>query len=399
MSILFINTGTGANAKNGDSLRTAFNKVNQNFAYLSTASFDKHGVTGPQGVPGPTGPEGPQGGLGPIGVTGPQGPKGDFGPTGPSGPASTVPGPQGPTGSVGPTGPTGAIGPTGPSGGPPGPTGPTGIQGQIGPSGPSGPQGLKGDTGSIQVSLITIGNTITNAVNNVTALRFDQDSGFDVVNLGGGAAKIQLNSTFKYWNVNGLPGLTAEALDTVNFVASTGTRIVATTSGTNKSITFSVLPATTTTLGGVKSGVGLNISADGTLSVRAATTQSLGGIIIGSGLAAGVDGTVSAAGVIKTFNVAGEFWSPVAGTAAFFVTQQTTLRSVNISVGSGSTSDIMAGLYRNNSLISFFTLPAGYQNLWINSPITTLYVNDRLTVSIETGQGLNFSMELLNIQK
>jgi hypothetical protein len=39
MTIQLINTGTSANSGNGDSIRTAFNKVNNNFSFLSTASF------------------------------------------------------------------------------------------------------------------------------------------------------------------------------------------------------------------------------------------------------------------------------------------------------------------------------------------------------------------------
>lgn len=38
MPIVYINTGSGANAGDGDNLRTAFNKVNYNFQYLSTNS-------------------------------------------------------------------------------------------------------------------------------------------------------------------------------------------------------------------------------------------------------------------------------------------------------------------------------------------------------------------------
>jgi hypothetical protein len=38
MTILHINTGTSANKGDGDSLRTAFNKINANFTYLSTAT-------------------------------------------------------------------------------------------------------------------------------------------------------------------------------------------------------------------------------------------------------------------------------------------------------------------------------------------------------------------------
>ena len=38
MTILYINTGTSANKGDGDSLRTAFNKINANFQYLSTST-------------------------------------------------------------------------------------------------------------------------------------------------------------------------------------------------------------------------------------------------------------------------------------------------------------------------------------------------------------------------
>ena len=90
----------------------------------------------------------------------------------------------------------------------------------------------------------------------------------------------------------------------------------------------------------------------------------------------------------------------MAGTAAYFVINQTVLKSVNLTNGIGpAKEDVMAGLYRNGALISFFTLPAGYQNIWINTPSTILYYNDRLTVSIVAGRGINFTMSLLNIEK
>ena len=44
-TILFINTGTSANAGDGDSLRTAFFKVNQNFQLLgATTGFSSDAV-------------------------------------------------------------------------------------------------------------------------------------------------------------------------------------------------------------------------------------------------------------------------------------------------------------------------------------------------------------------
>jgi len=59
MAIQIINTGSTANAGDGDSLRTAFNKVNANFAYLGSSSGSGSrgytGSTGTQGVIGFTG--------------------------------------------------------------------------------------------------------------------------------------------------------------------------------------------------------------------------------------------------------------------------------------------------------------------------------------------------------
>lgn len=166
MAIELINTGTSANAGNGDSIRASFSKVNTNFneivAILSTATYGGGGggvgPTGPagsNGLNGPTGPTGPAGSNGVTGPTGPAGPTGPSGgPTGPTGPSGGPPGapgptgPQGPAGSngvTGPTGPAGNPGPTGPSGGPTGPTGP--ISTNPGPTGPTGPAGSNGVTG------------------------------------------------------------------------------------------------------------------------------------------------------------------------------------------------------------------------------------------------------------
>lgn len=63
---------------------------------------------------------------------------------------------------------------------------------------------------------------------------------------------------------------------------------------------YTLPPATVTTLGGVKVGTGLSVAADGTLasaySLPAATTTVLGGVKVGSGLAVTADGTISATG-------------------------------------------------------------------------------------------------------
>jgi hypothetical protein len=208
MAKQIINVGTAANSKNGDSLRTAFQKVNANFAELyagglgggnidlsavnqhiipatnltynlgspthkwhslyvgvgsiyigdavlsleagklnSSVGFSTDNLTlgGVQISINDQGQIEAAGGTEFVGVGAP-------GATGPQGPA----GPTGATGAQGPTGATGAQGIQGATGaqGATGPAGPTGSQGPVGPSGaqgdtgPAGPAGLAGPTGA-----------------------------------------------------------------------------------------------------------------------------------------------------------------------------------------------------------------------------------------------------------
>ena len=78
---------------------------------------------------------------------------------------------------------------------------------------------------SMTVSLINSSNTVSNPLTNITAIRFDTDSGFDVTDLGGGAVKVGMNSTFKTWKVNGQIDLVANGLDTIEIVAGNGVTI------------------------------------------------------------------------------------------------------------------------------------------------------------------------------
>ena len=84
---------------------------------------------------------------------------------------------------------------------------------------------------SLEVSLIDASDVTSNVVSNISAIRFDTESGFDVNDLGNGEVKIAMNSTFKYWNVNGQPQLVASGLDTIEFVSSNG--VIITTSNTD----------------------------------------------------------------------------------------------------------------------------------------------------------------------
>jgi len=195
MSQQQINLGT-ADSGNGDPLRVAFDKVNDNFAELyssviatgvaSTSASPplspgagdlwwnttdgnlyvyysgawtsaNAGVQGPQGEIGPQGAEGPAGirglkgntgDVGPRGYTGETGAQGNVGPRGLKGDQGE-PGPAGTNGAVGEQGPQGEQGPRGLKGdkGDTGEPGAPGAQGEQGIQGEQGPRGVKGDTG------------------------------------------------------------------------------------------------------------------------------------------------------------------------------------------------------------------------------------------------------------
>jgi hypothetical protein len=232
-----INIGSGELAGNGESIRSAFSKINDNFDELYTNGGGGTGVTGPQG---------PSGAVGAVGPTGPAGTGGtsistsDTAPLTPelgdlwydtasgkmyvyydsgwvdANPSAIGPvGPQGPSGSAGPTG---AVGPQGVQGN----VGSTGPQGPQGVAGASGPQGIPGTAGTATgiVSIIraqkTVGNTpngwtfttISGSVSGVYA----SDSTTSALGLGSAAALLftlngftQLPSNSYYIDMNGLP--------------------------------------------------------------------------------------------------------------------------------------------------------------------------------------------------
>jgi len=171
MPILYVNTGSAANKGDGDSLRVAFSKINQNFdevlAAISTSTGgggSGNGYTGSQGIPGYTGSigiQGPQGLVGYTGSIGNQGPQGNVGYTGSIGFTGSS-GAQGPQGLQGPQGPQGSIGAQGPQG-------PSGSLGAQGPQGPQGIQGMMGYTGSSGSSSASSTSTILIQYNTSTS--------------------------------------------------------------------------------------------------------------------------------------------------------------------------------------------------------------------------------------
>jgi len=278
MPILLINTGTSANAGNGDSLRGAFQKINANFAYLSTLTNAGGGggtgtnvsighfsfvnntisttgtnediILDPNGAAKVRFPNTPiqfdNGSSGNIGqesqilYTKGSGSKVGLGIDGVNSSLRIV----GDAVSLGTLVDMGLY---------------NGVsnawsskvlvdyQGNVTAKGRVVAQGgIQFGDGSVQnssnprltVSYIT-SSTVTGIINDITTMRFDTESGFSLTDLGSGAVKVGMNSTFKYWEVNGQSTLVAEGLDRIQFIAGTGMTI-ATNTGTNpKSITFS----------------------------------------------------------------------------------------------------------------------------------------------------------------
>ncbi len=100
--------------------------------------------------------------------------------------------------------------------------------------------------GSLTVSLIDATNIVSSPLTNITAIRFDTDSGFDITDLGSGAVKVGMNSTFKTWKVDGQSDLVATGLDTIEFIAGSGMLITTDTLSDPKSITFKTVDKTVT---------------------------------------------------------------------------------------------------------------------------------------------------------
>jgi len=180
MTVEIIDIGSSETSGDGESIRSAFNKINNNFAsfrngysgsqgpigydgsqgdtgYTGSASTEvgytgSQGDGGLQGITGFTGSQGTTGYAGSRGSTGFTGSHGDIGFTGSLGPQG-YDGDQGPPGDIGYTGSQGSVGFTGSQGttgftGSHGVTGYAGSKGDIGLTGNSGSQGVTGYTGS-----------------------------------------------------------------------------------------------------------------------------------------------------------------------------------------------------------------------------------------------------------
>ena len=107
---------------------------------------------------------------------------------------------------------------------------------------------------ALSVGVVDATNSLISNTTDVTAIRFDTDSGFDVVDLGSGIVKVQMNSTFKTWKSAGEQDLVATGLDVVEFIAGPGIDISLDPNGSPyQSITITNTGSADSTTGGATS--------------------------------------------------------------------------------------------------------------------------------------------------
>jgi hypothetical protein len=128
---------------------------------------------------------------------------------------------------------------------------------------------------------------VVNTFSNINTIQFDADSGMAVVDESNNTVTIQLNSTFKNWEVNGNTGLVAFGLDTVNFIAGDGISITANNSNTPKSIIFEA------TGGGGGTLSNIAISSNGTFAVNANAFNFINTATVQITVEPGVDGNAN----------------------------------------------------------------------------------------------------------
>ena len=287
------------------------NGITQKLTWQTLRSGALKGNPGTQGPQGPTGPAGP---YGPVGATGTaatitigtvsmstdttsvtnvgdsnnallnfvirQGEKGDTGTQG-------VVGPQGPIGN---TGTQGVVGPTGPKGdtGTQGVIGPTGLRGNTGTQGIQGPTGPVGATGT--AATVQIGTVSTGVSVSVTTTGTSQNAYLNFVIPQGpqGIQGIQ--------GIQGVTGNTGTAATVQIGTVSTGASVTVTTTGTSQNAylnfvipygpqgpkgdtgtsSYTLLPATTSTLGGViPDGTTITVNGSGVISAAGGTGGGL----------------------------------------------------------------------------------------------------------------------------
>lgn len=284
MTIYYINTGTSPNKGDGDTLRTAFNKINLNFQYLSTATGNGGGsYTLPIASNSTLG--GVKGGVSTGIVINPEGVL---------------------YSSINNTATNGITFATGAPDG-------NGVRTRVWQLSVATTTTLGGVRSSPTILITDDGKAQTRYFGTGSnGITFSDADWTDPNNLGHIMRTWSLlpATTSTLGGVKVYPGgsikVQSDGVVSVatQYISGTGTQvdIVWPDDGvTPPTVAYNVLPATGAVLGGVKIGAGVNVDVDGTISVttgafalQTATNTILGGVKIGGGFSIAPDGTISA---------------------------------------------------------------------------------------------------------
>lgn len=154
------------------------------------------------------------------------------------------------------------------------------------------------EIGSFKVELVNSTSNVS-TFTEISTLQFDENSGFDVTNPSSGIAKVAINSTFKFWQVDGVQKLTATGLDTVNFIGGNNISITANGANTPQSIAFatSMTPTfTSVTFGNSTVNTTINSSAIAVTKIFANGVTGSAGQVLSANSTGGIYWETSAGG-------------------------------------------------------------------------------------------------------
>ena len=136
------------------------------------------------------------------------------------------------------------------------------------------------------------------------------------------------------------------------------------------------------------------VSIPGSIKDSTGTTGNTGQVLTST--TGGIQWQDSSASLIRTFNIVGSF-STLLGIARFIPVQQTTIKSVTLTVNYALQTTLAAALLRNGVPINTFFI---YQGQFTNKYSGLSYViqpGESYTVNIISGSASNFAMSLYNI--
>lgn len=257
---------------------------------------------------------------------------------------------------------------------------------------------------NLTVQLVNSSNSAITSVADVRTIQFDDNSGFDVVDRANGIAKVQMNSTFKTWNVYGQANLVAQGLDTVNIAAGDFINITTNASASPQQIKFAL--SNTLTTSNVAEGANLyfsNARAIAAFTPGNNITIDSNGLITANVTGGGGGATTTVSSTPPGSPNNGDFWID-SDTGYYFIylndgnsSQWVEFNSAGSGGGSGSSSSYgdsnvitLLSSYSNNSITTTGNVTAGNVSANLITAVGAIYENaQNITANTSITSGRN----------